>query len=205
MNAGGEEYEGYCPYYFEDQTVEEYDMEVNFNVGGCNITSNGQYSPNMFDNTPGPNYGNLLPEGQTSTNQYIDQINVNVPIPPIKISKYFQIVNENDGTYSSYFQLTKYSQTTTHTLRSGYGYVFIKENTNEISINYRNYVQTSETLTINNIHWFKEITGLNNLYALILYKYNNTNTPNEKFLSLRDAGDSLTSYTTIYNTNITIL
>lgn len=53
-------------------------MEVKFNVGGCNITSNGQYSPNMFDNTPGPNYGNLLPEGQTSTNQFIDQINVNL-------------------------------------------------------------------------------------------------------------------------------
>ena len=39
----------------------------------------------------------------------------------------------------------------------------------------------------------------------MLYKYNNTNTPNEKFLGLRDAGDNLASYTTIYNTNITIL
>lgn len=166
------------------------------NYGFVNIYDNGQYLPNEFNSS-----GNYDPT-HSARWDYINQINVNVTI---KISKYFKIVNENTGTYSSYFQLTKYSQTTTHTFRSGYGYVFITEGIDYMSINYRNYVQTSSTITLNNTHWFAEITGYNNLYALLLYKNNNTDTPNEKFLSLRDAGDNLTSYTTIYNTNITIL
>lgn len=44
-------------------------------VGFANIKDNGQYLPNNFDNET----GNLLPEGQTSNNQYLNQINVSVP------------------------------------------------------------------------------------------------------------------------------
>ena len=150
------------------------------------ITTNGTYT---------------IPSGYTGFNNF----SVNVPTPPIKISRYFKIVDENTSTYSSYFQLTKYSQTTTHNLYRGYGYVFITEGVDYMSINYRNSVQTASTITLNNLHWFAQITSYNNLAALILYKYNNTNTPNERFLGLRDVYDSLTSYTTIYNTNMTII
>lgn len=50
-------------------------------TGGANITKNGQYTPNEFNHST----GDLLPEGTYSNNQYIDQINVNVPTYPFDL------------------------------------------------------------------------------------------------------------------------
>lgn len=174
MNVGGEEYEGYCPYYFEDQTVEEYDMEVNFNVGGCNITTNGQYSPNMFDNTPGPNYGNLLPEGQTSSNQYIDQINVNVPIEQNKTinitTNGTQIILPASG-FEGFEDIT-INVNVPQSVSTAYQLVFVKlyqQSRNGLSVLSDVYLSSFQTNTT------KTITGNSNIRAQGAYFYYNKN------------------------------
>lgn len=48
-------------------------------VGFANITENGQYIPSDFDHQT----GQKLPEGQSSNNQYLNQVIVNVPQQPI--------------------------------------------------------------------------------------------------------------------------
>ena len=70
VDVGGNEYEGYCPYYFEDQTVQEYDMYININntpTITSPITDNGYYK---FD-------GNTLISGSPS------DYNLNVSVTPI--------------------------------------------------------------------------------------------------------------------------
>lgn len=103
-------------------------MEVKFNVGGCNITKNGQYLPNQFDNTPGQNYGNLLPEGQTSTNQFIDQINVNISNQINKnISNFkYQYYNLTSGNNWVKRNITYYQNKSFSTNGTGYASVIFR-------------------------------------------------------------------------------
>lgn len=87
VNVEGEDYEGYCPYYFEDQTVQEYDMDINVNntpTITSPITDNGYYK---FD-------GNTLISGSPS------DYNLNVNVNPITVIDKI-VFGDNGGVIAS--------------------------------------------------------------------------------------------------------
>ena len=165
-----------------DPTGEDIEGTFDINVPPPTVTSpinsNGYYK---FD-------GNTLISG---TNQDYN-INVNVTTPPIEMSKYIRIKNSYQGTFSSYLELTKYTERTTKQLRSGYSYIWISCSTTDTHIRYMNKCSTATTITTYNNDWFVEKYAVeyDNESTVCFYLNNNTNTPNEIFFELKDVNDS---------------